>query len=1080
MVADATTGVVRATAVTVAVDSNGIPTAAGLATLQNANITHFRYDFTGTWAPGAAVITFAQDAAHGWADSNGDQAPLQAYTFQVLGPTAVLVQPHDGSSVDINSINGRTYLDVTLPTPPSGYTIDWSQITALTPILTLAGPGVGTAQIDRTQAPVILSQTPGQANVRYWISGVFGTGEVDATFIPGAPPLKTTLTTTVDNGPQTIDVLFPVDSGQSLVASSLTEFNEFQLGGSGLGTVAIDTNFAPVVQGDGKTVRYHVTGDWNPAGGAVTATFTRGTWSTGSGVDTGTDTGPFTLGTIVPGQVPSFAIDTFTTGVPTTDQGAQTIDILFPVASGYKLDATTILTSGQFVLSGDGLGTLQIDPTAHPQVLADGMTVRFKVTGSLNQAGGTVIATFTRGTWSVKPVNGGASVVDLSTVSLGTHPTGSTLDIAFPVAGGFELDPASITAGQVTLSGDGIGTLAIDPNFAPQVQGDGVTVRIHVTGASLTTGTVTAAIRRGFKVEPTGTTTSRGRDDDGDARHLQRRPDPGIRRRSPDDRRRLPGAGRAVRSIRRRSPASTRSCSAARGSAPSRSTRASRRCSPRTGRPSRTGSAARSPTPAPSPPRSTRAPGRTPTRPAALSKPYTVQTNDTLASVAAAPGDVGLPAAAAQPRRDDADRRPADPAPGRDDRRHAERGAQLPRHPVHPDRRLVADRDDRHERDHAQRHERHGRLAVAHVARRRRLPLLPERLVLDRHRHGQHPQGHVLRHALLERRRDGDVHGARPDRDGRDPGDGAVIGANGLDTGATSTSRSWRRAARRSTSRRSTATSSRSPATPAHDRHDEGAGAGLRRAATPGSSATGRSASFTGSGTPTITFNVGGYGFTDHTMNTFTGPVAPVNFTRRRRRDAEHPLDRRPADADRRRLARPRDDHRPERRAARSAGAGATGVQLAPPPRRRSCPARRSSASTSAARSRRARRRSPHRELVHLANGDATATSPTTAAQLHDPAADRRPRRPDGGDDRERPDDQRPRLRRRHVHAPDLRRALDVASVTDLAPEFTIAPASGTGTIALDATQAPRPRVPGERRPTRSATSHRHAATRPT
>ena len=57
------------------------------------------------------------------------------------------------------------------------------------------------------------------------------------------------------------------------------------------------------------------------------------------------------------------------------------------------------------------------------------------------------------------------------------------------------------------------------------------------------------------------------------------------------------------------------------------------------------------------------------------------------------------------------------------------------------------------------------------------------------------------------------------------------------------------------------------------------------------------------SGTVQITFIAGSYGGAGWT-NTFTGPVAPENFIGRRRRDAEPPLHRRPADADERRRAR--------------------------------------------------------------------------------------------------------------------------------------------------------------------------------
>ena len=77
MAADPTTGVLVATPITVTPpSSNGTLSAADLTALQNANVTRFRYDFTGAFAtarymPGTVTVTVPQN---GWKDSNGDGA----------------------------------------------------------------------------------------------------------------------------------------------------------------------------------------------------------------------------------------------------------------------------------------------------------------------------------------------------------------------------------------------------------------------------------------------------------------------------------------------------------------------------------------------------------------------------------------------------------------------------------------------------------------------------------------------------------------------------------------------------------------------------------------------------------------------------------------------------------------------------------------------------------------------------------------------------------------------------------------------------------------------------------------------
>ena len=80
-----------------------VATAVSQTQAQTDNVTRFRYDFTsGNWAPGTATITVPT-----WSDTGGDAATQTTLTFEVLGPTVQLVQPTNGSGIDVNTINGR-------------------------------------------------------------------------------------------------------------------------------------------------------------------------------------------------------------------------------------------------------------------------------------------------------------------------------------------------------------------------------------------------------------------------------------------------------------------------------------------------------------------------------------------------------------------------------------------------------------------------------------------------------------------------------------------------------------------------------------------------------------------------------------------------------------------------------------------------------------------------------------------------------------------------------------------------------------------------------------------------------------
>ena len=161
----------------------------------------------------------------------------------------------------------------------------------------LGGDGLGTVQLDTDALPTL----PGRRHDRPLLHhrALRTTGVVTATFaaesfaqLGGAdargPPDEHRASSSATSRARTatfivhgvaIDVPFPVAAGFRLDPMSLSlTADEFFLDGAGLGTVVIDTTVGPRLLGDGRTVRYRITGQF-AATGAVTATFTRGSWS---------------------------------------------------------------------------------------------------------------------------------------------------------------------------------------------------------------------------------------------------------------------------------------------------------------------------------------------------------------------------------------------------------------------------------------------------------------------------------------------------------------------------------------------------------------------------------------------------------------------------------------------------------------------------------------------------------------------------------------------------------------------------------------------------------------------------------
>jgi len=192
-------------------------------------VTRFRYYFSDAaakYAPGKVTVSFVADR---WGDVNGNLGLAGTRTFNVNGPTGDLSNPQGAGSIDINTLNGRNWIDVTFPSGPAGYTLDEDSLLDLASEFTLGGPGLGTVAIDSSQAPVILSRGANPV-VRYWVKGVFASGDVSLTFLTGTWSYKSNASASIPDlillveDPQFLDITFPgAPAGFAIDPGSITD-----------------------------------------------------------------------------------------------------------------------------------------------------------------------------------------------------------------------------------------------------------------------------------------------------------------------------------------------------------------------------------------------------------------------------------------------------------------------------------------------------------------------------------------------------------------------------------------------------------------------------------------------------------------------------------------------------------------------------------------------------------------------------------------------------------------------------------------------------------------------------------------
>ena len=259
----------------------------------------YRFFLTGGLPTGLITVHFAANTwnttpATGYSNLASDK------TFTVLGPTADLVNPSDGSSTGAANLNNRGFIDV--PIVVVGNTLDESTVTDLDPEFSIdSGPATTNLSLDDKQAPLLLSSSlNGNTTTytyRYWTIGSVPDTTTGLTlhflsggfaFSDGQTSTSTDATAPVNfsaaGGPTPnigyLDVRLTPTSGDTLDTGSLSG-NELTFAGNGKGTAAPTTTVAPTQLTGTAVYRFYVTGSF--AIGPLGVTFVDGSFTSASG-----------------------------------------------------------------------------------------------------------------------------------------------------------------------------------------------------------------------------------------------------------------------------------------------------------------------------------------------------------------------------------------------------------------------------------------------------------------------------------------------------------------------------------------------------------------------------------------------------------------------------------------------------------------------------------------------------------------------------------------------------------------------------------------------------------------------------
>ncbi len=472
----------------------GSPDLMALAVARTGT-TRFRYEIGTADVPiGTMTLRFGPGtfknadtrAADGTAVT-GALSAAKSVTFRVTAATATVTSPAPGASVDVNTLNGRNWIDVAF-TPPAGFTIDLASIRDLAPEFSLSGPGLGSIRLDTTQAPTLLPS----GLFRYWLVGRFAaTGTVTLTYLPNAWSYSLSLTgslatiTVPDPGTTTpssvITITLPA-GGSLSVPADFTVDAASVLAGGWLNTLTFAaTNGWTFTVDPSRSVQQGPSANQflipvvvvkGTGGTTVTPTLTAAPLSYGGPTGTGTQPGataPVTIaarqGSYVDvqfrpslGGLTPFVLDLGTLGDEISFAGFGGTGItLVPggvtdLGGGlYRFGLSGTFRPGQVdvILHLDKFG----DNSARAPPVGSTETQSFLVTGS---TGDVVSTTPGTGTTPEKVVGLSGSAIGRDLIN-GRH----YLEITFRPSEGFSLDHGTIDGGEIELRGPGGALIAL-------------------------------------------------------------------------------------------------------------------------------------------------------------------------------------------------------------------------------------------------------------------------------------------------------------------------------------------------------------------------------------------------------------------------------------------------------------------------------------------------------------------------------------------------------------------------------------------------------------------------------------------
>ena len=459
----------------------GTAALVGTATPVTGKMGVYRYAFTGSFIAGEVDVNFA---AGSWADDAQKTNLAASESFTTMTPTAVLVGPKDGNSINLTDINGHQTITVRFIVADDTI-LDIDTITG--DEITLSEPGVSGLTACSPVPVKDLANT-----YTYTISGgAFLTGQVTVNIVPGKFQDKSgtanlavtqsfaiygvtmALSDPISGGSVDVaalnargylDVSFIPLGNNTIISGSLIDGNEFTLEGKAVNNVQLVSGAPALLDAATNTYRYAFTGSFTP--GTLVLKFAPASWQDSGGNTNIAETRSFTVNGAT--AVLSGGFERPVVGLSIINN-EKYIEVTFNPTSGSQLDSATILDAGaEFTLSGDGAKS--ITAIGAPVLVAGTTgTYRYAVTGTFSD--GVVNVNFIPGSFAdtahYSNLGGPATFTLASpTAALYAPAYQDTIDynrlnqmgylfVTFKDPTGVGIDPNTLNASDITLTGDG-------------------------------------------------------------------------------------------------------------------------------------------------------------------------------------------------------------------------------------------------------------------------------------------------------------------------------------------------------------------------------------------------------------------------------------------------------------------------------------------------------------------------------------------------------------------------------------------------------------------------------------------------